>query len=65
LQHTADGIIGIMNNEPVIKLDDHQTNFLTVALAEALEAAKARKEAEERKAAAKDAARNGPSRKAA
>jgi hypothetical protein len=54
-----------MNNEPVIKLDDHQTNFLTVALAEALEAAKARKEAEERKAAAKDAARNGPSRKAA
>ena len=54
-----------MNTEPVIKLDDHQTNFLTVALAEALKAAKARKEAEELKAEAKAAAKDGQARKAA
>jgi len=53
-----------MNTEHVIKLDDHQTNFLTVALAQALEAAKVRKEAEERKAAAKSAAAVVASRKA-
>jgi hypothetical protein len=43
----------IMSDETVIKLDDHQTNFLTVALAEALKAAEARKQAAEQKASAR------------
>jgi hypothetical protein len=44
-----------MSTENVIKLDAHQTNFLTVAMAEALKAAKLKKEAEEEKEAKKGA----------
>jgi hypothetical protein len=53
-----------MSDETVIKLDDHQTNFLTVALAEALKAAEARKQAAEQKSSGrgggKDAASSKP-----
>ncbi|HUR45890.1 MAG TPA: hypothetical protein VMZ27_08470 [Candidatus Saccharimonadales bacterium] len=52
-----------MSDETVIKLDDHQTNFLTVALAEALKAAEARKQAAEQKSSGRGGGKDAASSK--